>query len=107
MATAFSSSSCIAGSRPFSRSFTSFGPRRWFVGIELDFRSYWRWKSRNRGGRPQIDTDLRALIRQMSLENPLWGAPRIHGELLKLGFQVAQSTVAKYMVNRRGRPSGQ
>ena len=68
------------------------------------FRSYWRWKSRNRGGRPQIDTDLRALIRQMRLENPLWGAPRIHGELLKLGFQVAQSTVAKYMVNRRGRP---
>ena len=51
------------------------------------FRSYWRWKSRNRGGRSQIDTDLRALIRQMSLENPLWGAPRIHGELLKLGFQ--------------------
>ena len=71
------------------------------------FCSYWRWKSRNREGRPQIDTDLRALIRQMSLENPLWGAPRIHGELLKLGFQVAQSTVAKYMVNRRGRPSGQ
>jgi hypothetical protein len=56
------------------------------------FRSYWRWKSRNRGGRPQIDTDLRALIGQMSLENPLWGAPRIHGELLKLGFQVAQSS---------------
>src|SRR6186713_3047808 len=71
------------------------------------FRSYWRWKSRNREGRPQIDTGLRALIRQMNLENPLWGAPRIHGELLKLGFQVAQSTVAKYMVNRRGRPSGQ
>ena len=71
------------------------------------FRSYWRWKSRNRGGRPQIDTGLRALIRQIGLENPLWGAPRIHGELLKLGFQVAQSTVAKYMVNRRGRPSGQ
>jgi hypothetical protein len=59
------------------------------------FRSYWRWKSRNRGGRPQIDTDLRALIRQMSPENPLWGAPRIRGELLKLGFQIAQSTVAK------------
>ena len=71
------------------------------------FRSYWQWKSRNRGGRPQIDTGLRALIRQMNLENPLWGAPRIHGELLKLGFKVAQSTVAKYMVNRRGRPSGQ
>jgi hypothetical protein len=71
------------------------------------FRSYWRWKSRNRGGRPQIDTDLRALIRQMTLENPLWGAPRIHGELLKLGFQVAQSTVAKYMVKGQGRPPGQ
>src|SRR3954462_13667481 len=68
------------------------------------FRSYWRWKSRNRGGRPQIDTELRALIRQMSNDNPLWGAPRIHGELLKLGFEVAQSTVAKYMIKRRGPP---
>jgi transposase InsO family protein len=71
------------------------------------FRSFWRWKSGNRGGRPQIDADLRALIEQMSLENPLWGAPRIHGELLKLGFQVAQSTVAKYMAKRRSRPPGQ
>jgi hypothetical protein len=71
------------------------------------FRSYWRWKSRNRGGRPQIDADLRAWIEQMSLENPLWGAPRIHGELLKLGFQVAQSTVAKYMAKRCSRPPGQ
>src|SRR3954449_8717768 len=71
------------------------------------FRSYWRWKSRRRGGRPQIETDLRALIRQMTLENPLWGAPRIHGELLKLGFQVAQSTVAKYMVKGQGRAPGQ
>jgi hypothetical protein len=70
------------------------------------FRCYWRWKSRLRGGRPQIDTDLRALIRQMSIENPLWGAPRIHGELLKLEFDVAQSSVAKYMVKRRG-PSSQ
>jgi transposase InsO family protein len=69
------------------------------------FRYYWRWKSRSRGGRPQIETDLRALIRQMSIENPLWGAPRIHGELLKLGFDVAQSSVAKYMVKRRGPPS--
>jgi hypothetical protein len=49
------------------------------------FRRYWRWKSRSFGGRPQIGTELRALIRQMSIENPLWGAPRIHGELLKLG----------------------
>jgi hypothetical protein len=69
------------------------------------FRRYWRWKSRRRGGRPQIDTELRALIRLMSIENPLRGAPRIHGELLKLGFEVAQSSVAKYMVKRRGPPS--
>ena len=69
------------------------------------FRRYWRWKSRSPGGRPQIETDLRALIRRMSVENPHWGAPRIHGELLKLGFEVAQSSVAKYMVKRRGPPS--
>ena len=69
------------------------------------FRCYWRWKSRPLGGRPQIDTELRALIRRMSVENPLWGAPRIHGELLKLGFEVAQSSVAKYMVKRREPPS--
>jgi hypothetical protein len=69
------------------------------------FRLYWRWKSGLRGGRPQIETDLRALIRQMSMENQLWGAPRIHGELLKLGYEVAQSTVAKYMVKRRRPPS--
>jgi hypothetical protein len=69
------------------------------------FRCYWRWKSGARGGRPQIETDLRALIRRMSIENSLWGAPRIHGELLKLGFEVAQSSVAKYMVKRRGPPS--
>src|SRR6202167_3004822 len=69
------------------------------------FRGYWRWKSRPLGGRPRIDTELRALIRRMSVENPLWGAPRIHGELLKLGFEIAQSSVAKYMVKRRGPPS--
>jgi transposase InsO family protein len=69
------------------------------------FRRYWRWKSRSRGGRPQIETELRALIRQMSVENLLWGAPRIHGELLKLGFAIAQSSVAKYMVKRCGPPS--
>jgi len=65
------------------------------------FRRYWRWKSCRRGGRPQIETELRALIRQMSTENLLWGAPRIHGELLKLGFSVAQSSVAKYMVRHQ------
>jgi transposase InsO family protein len=69
------------------------------------FRGYWRWKSRPRGGRPRIDTEPRVLVRRMSVENPLWGAPRIHGELLKLGFEVAQSSVAKYMVKRRGPPS--
>src|SRR6516164_8974640 len=69
------------------------------------FRGYWRWKSRPLGGRPQIDPELRVLIRRMSRENPLWGAPRIHGELLKLGFEVAQSSVAKYMVKRRRPPS--
>jgi hypothetical protein len=59
------------------------------------FRRYWRWKSQRRGGRPQIDAELRGLIRQTSMENLLWGAPRIHGELLKLGFELAQSNVAK------------
>src|SRR6202047_3470753 len=69
------------------------------------FRCYWRWKSRPLGGRPQIETKLRALIRRMSVETPLWGAPRIRGELLKRGFEVAQSSVAKYMIKRRGPPS--
>src|ERR1700745_955591 len=68
------------------------------------FRHYWRWKSRRRGGRPQIDTELRGLVRRMSVENPLWGAPRIHGELFKLGFEIAQSSVAKYLVKRRRPP---
>ncbi len=72
---------------------------------QAGFRRYWRWKSRSLGGRPKIDADLCALIRRMSAENPLWGAPRIHGELLKLGFEVAQSSVAKYMVKRCGPPS--
>jgi hypothetical protein len=68
------------------------------------FRCYWRWKSRPLGGRLQIKTEVRALIRQMSIENPLWGAPRIHGELLKFGFEVAQSSIAKYMAKRHGSP---
>src|SRR6478672_7373921 len=61
------------------------------------FRSYWRWKSRLRCGRPTVSLDIRRLIREMSLANPLWGAPRIHGELLKLGIEIGQSSVAKYM----------
>jgi transposase InsO family protein len=69
------------------------------------FRLYWRWKSRSRGGRPKVAAEIRHLIRDMSLANPLWGAPRIHGELMKLGIEIAQSTVAKYMAKRRRGPS--
>jgi transposase InsO family protein len=69
------------------------------------FRAYWRWKSGARPGRPRIGRELHELIRRMSKENPLWGAPRIHGELLKLGFEIAESTVSKYMIRRRGPPS--
>src|ERR1700726_2689570 len=69
------------------------------------FRAYWRWKSRQHGGRPRIDREIRDLIRRMSKDNSLWGAPRIHGELLKLGIEVAQSTVARYMTRRQGPPS--
>jgi transposase InsO family protein len=69
------------------------------------FRAYWRWKSRRRGGRPRTLLEIRHLIREISLANPLWGAPRIHGELLKLGIDVGQTTVAKYMARRRRPPS--
>jgi len=69
------------------------------------FRSFWRWKSRRRPGRPSITPEIRRLIRQMSLANPLWGAPRIHGELLKLGIDIGQTSVAKYMAPRRRPPS--
>jgi len=67
------------------------------------FRLYWRWRSRS--GRPSVAREVRKLIREMSSANPLWGAPRIHGELLKLGIEISQATVAKYMVRRRGTPS--
>src|SRR6266446_5295341 len=75
---------------------------RWHRG---GFRAYWRWKSRRCGGRPRIDREIRDLIRRMSKENFLWGAPRIHGELLMLGIEVAKSTVARYMTRRKGPPS--
>ena len=65
---------------------------------------YWRWKSRSPGGRPRIAREMRDMIRRMSFENSLWGATKIHGELLKLGIAVAQSTVSVYMVPRRDRP---
>jgi hypothetical protein len=70
------------------------------------FRAYWRWKSWRRGGRPRIDGELRALIRRISRENPTWGAPRIHGELLMLGIEASESTVGRYMI-RTGRPRSQ
>jgi hypothetical protein len=69
------------------------------------FRAYWRWKSRPRGGRPKTSADIRRLIREMSVANPLLGAPRIHGELLKVGIVVGQTTVAKYRARRRRSPS--
>ena len=69
------------------------------------FRLYWCWKSRRHGGRPTVPLETRQLIREMSLANPLWGAPRIHGELLKLGIDIGQTSVAKYMAKRRGPPS--
>ncbi|MET4518130.1 hypothetical protein [Bradyrhizobium sp. I1.7.5] len=69
------------------------------------FRLYWRWKSRHRCGRPAVPLEIRRLIREMSIANPLWGAPRIHGELLKLGIEIGQTSVAKYMARRRGPPS--
>src|SRR2546422_9382871 len=70
------------------------------------FRLYWRWKSRaEKSGRPCISREIRELVRQMSIANPLWGAPRIQGELLKLGIEVSQATVAKYIVRQRKPPS--
>ncbi len=67
-------------------------------------RYYWRWKSRHRG-RPKADPEIRALIRRLCRANPLWGAPRVHGELLKLGIEVSESAVSKYMIKHRGPPS--
>ncbi|MBI4574665.1 MAG: transposase [Planctomycetes bacterium] len=70
------------------------------------FRLFWRWKSRRRSpGRPAVPREVRDLVRRMSLANPRWGAPRIHGELGKLGIDVAESTVARYMVHPRKPPS--
>ena len=69
------------------------------------FRLYWGWKSRHPPGRPSLSAEVIALIRKMSQANPRWGAPRIHGELLKLGFELSEATVAKYMVRHRRPPS--
>jgi hypothetical protein len=70
------------------------------------FRLYWKRKSRGKAGRPRVPEEARALIREISVANPWWGAPRVHGELLKLGIDISQSTVAKYMVRGR-RPRSQ
>jgi len=70
------------------------------------FRVFWTWKiRRGRSGRPKVPGDVRVLIRTMSRENPLWGAPKIHGELLKLGIDIGETSVSKYMVRRRRPPS--
>jgi len=69
------------------------------------FRQFWTWKSRHRLGRQAVPPDIRALIRRMSQTNPLWGAPRIHGELLTLGIEVSQASVSKYLVRPRRAPS--
>jgi len=73
---------------------------RWHRG---GFRLFWRWKSRRRRGRPVISSEVRSLVRQMSHENPLWGAPRIHGELLKLGIDISQSPLRSDGINGRDR----
>jgi putative transposase len=68
------------------------------------FRLYWRWRSRPRGGRPRVTEEMRELIKRMATENPAWGAPRIHGEIQKLGFVISERTVARYLrrIRRRG-----
>ncbi|MDP4176386.1 MAG: helix-turn-helix domain-containing protein [Bacteroidota bacterium] len=71
------------------------------------FRSYWRRKSRHKEGRPKLDREVIDLIRQIANENPLWGVPMIHGELKKLGFNISQSTVQRYIPKRHGRTTGQ
>jgi putative transposase len=70
------------------------------------FRLFWTWKYRHgRPGRPAVSQEIRKVIRRMSRENPLWGAPKIHGELLKLGFDISETSMSKYLVRRKGSPS--
>ena len=69
------------------------------------FRLFWKHKSRGKAGRPRVPEEVKALIREIDIANPIWGAPRIHGELLKLGIDISQSTVANYMVRGRHPPS--
>lgn len=88
---------------PAIRSGKSTGRSEFHSSVQVS--PFWRRKSRGRAGRPRIDPVLRDLIRRMSRENPLWGASRIHGELLMIGLEVAQSTVSKYMARGRRPPS--
>src|ERR1035437_4944778 len=71
------------------------------------FRIYWKWKSKDNSGRPKIEREVVTLIKQMASDNPLWGVPKIHGELLKLGFSVCESTVQRYLPTKGGRTMGQ
>jgi hypothetical protein len=91
----------VGGSRTLATRSRSSDLRR-SCGHRACFRAYWRWKSRRRPGRPAVSIEIRQLIREFSIANPLWGAPRLHGELLKLGIDIGQTSVAKYMVRRRG-----
>jgi len=96
-----------------SRLWQGWRSRVWIIKAETviawnrkGFRLYWTWKSRTGKGRPCKPREIRDLIRKMSLANPRWGAPRIHGELLKLGIDIGETTVAKYMVRPR-KPTSQ
>jgi hypothetical protein len=71
------------------------------------FKFYWRWKSKSKGGRPKVTREVINLIKQIANENPSWGAPRIHGELKKLGFNLSESTVQRYMPKKGKRNNGQ
>ena len=71
------------------------------------FKLYWKWNSRHHGGRPKIPEEQIDLIKQIANENPLWGVPRIHGEILKLGFDISELTVQRYVPKKDGRTSGQ
>ena len=76
------------------------------TGPSAGFGSYWRWRSRPSGGRPKITAEIRELIRRLAQENADWGAPKIHGELLQLGFVVYERSVARYLrrIRRRSVP---
>ena len=90
----------------WKESFLIFQPDTLIRWHKKGFKLYWWYKSKNKGGRSPINIELIELIKKMSKENPLWGAPRIHGELLMLGFKVSQSTVS-YYIPKKTHPSGQ